>query len=228
MSIYTNAQTDAADLAKLVNEDTDVTTRYGAQPKKSAPKAIREIGEKGDAAINELAKNFNFTDAGFDFATGGTIETYNQLVKDASGNSWQWQGVLPHTVTAGTVPSSPDYEQRTFNEAANISFSENGDVETALRNRAPYMTIAEAQAATLEVGQHVRLTDRDNGLFIVSPSGVATDGGYTVVPISGGLLLEYVPEGSFVVTHCGASKDGSDSSAAIQATINKAIATLRS
>lgn len=76
-------------------------------------------GIESDA--NELAKNFNFTDAGFDFATGGTIETYNQLVKDASGNSWQWQGDLPHTVTAGTVPSSPDYAQRTFNEAANVT-----------------------------------------------------------------------------------------------------------
>lgn len=124
MSTFTDAERDAQDLAKLVNEDTDVNTRYGTNPKKSAPKAIREFEEKGDLTL----KNSNFTDAGFDFATGGTIETYNQLVKDASGNSWQWQGDLPHVVTAGTVPSSPDYEIRVFSDHSALS---NRNIEDA-------------------------------------------------------------------------------------------------
>lgn len=186
MSIYTDAQTDAAALAKLVNEDADVDTRYGHQPKKSAPKAVREIEEKGDAAINELAKNFNLTDAGFDFATGGTIETYNQLVKDVSGNSWQWQGDLPHVVTAGTVPSSPDYEQRTFNEIANVS-----GLRDELDKRRIQLTVSEAQSSNLNYGSYLTLKDRRNAPAEIRPAVEAlTVNGTDVLSMANGNYIK--------------------------------------
>lgn len=203
MSIYDDSAIDAADLAKLVNEDTDVTTRYGANPKVSAPKAIRLIEESGLVSINELAKNFNLTDAGFDFATGGVINSYNQLVKDSNGNSWQWQGDLPHTVQAGTLPSSPDYEQRTFNEAANVSKSGGGNVQGYINNDTLHTSIDDA-ANSFEMyeGKLIIATDRDFAAYKVT-SGL-TPNGIDIIQIRDtGLSLAYQPDGSNKASHLG-------------------------
>ena len=40
------------------------------------------------------------------FAAGFTYTSPNQVGQDADGNWWRWNGVLPKTVTAGTLPSS--------------------------------------------------------------------------------------------------------------------------
>lgn len=117
----TQFQQDVNNFSEVTNgdESTTVAMRLGQQVD-SVAKTINDIKIQADTAINESAKNFSFTDAGFDFATGGVIETANQLVKDDSDQYWQWQGSLPHTVTAGTVPSSPDWEIKVFNQASNI------------------------------------------------------------------------------------------------------------
>lgn len=60
--------------------------------------------------LEGLSQKFGFIIEG-DFATGFTITTRNQLGQDASGDLWRWTGDLPHIVTAGTVPSTPDYDQ---------------------------------------------------------------------------------------------------------------------
>lgn len=52
MSKFTNAETDADDFAKLVNEDTEVTTRYGDNPKKSYPMLANEIQSNVDRLSN--------------------------------------------------------------------------------------------------------------------------------------------------------------------------------
>lgn len=40
------------------------------------------------------------------FAAGFTYASANQVGQDADGNWWRWNGALPKTVTAGTLPSS--------------------------------------------------------------------------------------------------------------------------
>lgn len=112
MSTFTDAERDAQDLAKLVNEDTEVTTRYGDNPKKSIPLVTREFEESGLAAITELNKSRGFRVVG-SFVDGFTYELYNDVGIDADGNSWIYTNFdgTPVNVTAGTVPSEPTYTQ---------------------------------------------------------------------------------------------------------------------
>ena len=191
MAKFVDAQRDADDLAKLVNEDIEVTTRYGDNPKRSwkflegefdallagfsvqgdaaidainadvvtvdnariaAQSAISDdvatvdsaknsalvlIGQAVDSVdglIDELTENYNLTPA-FDFADGFTIQTRNQAGKDADGNYWVYNGTLPFVVTAGAVPSSPNYKQVTFNSSDNIS-TVDGNLTESLKIRA--------------------------------------------------------------------------------------------
>ena len=108
MGTFSDAKRDAKDFAVLVNEDTDVDTRYGGVK----PSYIKKL--------NQLAAGFNLTPA-FDFVDGFIIQTRNQAGKDASGNYWIYNGSLPFEVTAGAVPSEPDYKQVTFSDHDNLS-----------------------------------------------------------------------------------------------------------
>ena len=123
-----------------------------------------------DETVNQIILDLS-TSRGFrvqgTFAAGFTYELPNDVGLDASGNAWIYTDVdaLPFTVPAATSPSSPTYTQVTFNQASNISYAENGNVEDALRKRAGHYTLAEVQASDLEVGQRVILTDRDDAPF---------------------------------------------------------------
>lgn len=112
-------QTDANNFAEVANGDinTTVTMRLG-QNVDSVAKTINDIKLQATDEINNLALSFNLTDAGFDFATGGTLTANNQLVSDGA-NSWQYQNAIPaggFVVAPGTVPSSPTWEIRVFND----------------------------------------------------------------------------------------------------------------
>lgn len=132
MPIYEDSARDAADLAKLVNEDTDVTTRYGTNPKVSAPKAIRLIETSGTETVNQIQNDaanaiatLN-TSRGFrvvgDFASGFTYELPNDVAIDGGGNYWAYADInaLPVAVPAGTTPAEGEYSQRTWNEASSV------------------------------------------------------------------------------------------------------------
>lgn len=60
--------------------------------------------------ISGMAKKFGWIIAG-DFYKGFTIESRNELGLDAAGKTWRWNGALPHVVSAGAAPVSPDWDQ---------------------------------------------------------------------------------------------------------------------
>ena len=67
------------------------------------------------------------------FADGFTYELFNDVGIDASGNSWIYvgAGVPNKVVSAGTVPSAPDYEQVAFNQlpATNVTNANGGSIQ---------------------------------------------------------------------------------------------------
>lgn len=186
--------------------DTHVQTMPDGVTARSPAKAIADIQAQADA----LAKNFNFTDAGFDFATGGIIETYNQLVKDASGNSWQWQGALPHVVTTGTVPSSPDYEQRTFNEATNVSTKTSGSAQDFIDSfalkifQSPTDGLTKIKTRTLlggEVYEVRKVSDNSLATIYSDKDGLnpITQDGVSNVSGSDGVVEFFVADGDYYI-----------------------------
>tara|TARA_R110002049_G_scaffold303044_1_gene497004 strand:+ start:711 stop:2672 length:1962 start_codon:yes stop_codon:yes gene_type:complete len=265
MAKFVDAQRDADDLAKLVNEDAEVTTRYGDNPKRSwkflegeFDALLAGFSVQGDAAIDainadvvtvdnakdsaltsinsnkvivqqaadsvdvlvdKLTENYNLTPA-FDFVDGFTIQTRNQAGKDADGNYWIYNGALPFEVNAGTVPSEPDYKQVTFNSSELVSYTENGDVDSALRRRAGYYALADAQIANLDIGQYVVLTDRANALFKVEQGGVANGFNIISINVSDTLVLQH--DGEVFVGWLGALA-GQESSSEIQAALDMGV-----
>lgn len=148
MSTFTDAERDAQDLAKLVNEDTDVTTRYGDNPKKSFPKVTREINDEAEnqrAYIESLAteqrediyENATPYTVG-NFTDGFTYTALNQR-GEHNGDQYVFLGGLdglPYPVPAGTDPTlSPNlYAKANYNDATSVANANGGSVQDALNS----------------------------------------------------------------------------------------------
>ena len=198
MGTFSDAKRDAKDFAVLVNEDTDVDTRYGGVK----PSYIKKL--------NQLAAGFNLTPA-FDFADGFIIQTRNQAGKDASGNYWIYNGTLPFEVTAGTVPSEPDYKQVTFSEAQNVTLSTGQSVQVFADSFSLKVfqsptdgDLTEIQTRTVNAGEvyEVRKTSDDSLATIYSDDAGTieiTQDGASNVSDGVGVVEFYVSDGDYYI-----------------------------
>lgn len=120
MSLFTNAEADALSLDGLVNDNALVSTRRNG-PKPSYQFLVDKWDAEFAAKIIEINKSRGFRVVGT-FAAGFTYELLNDVGIDASGNSWIYTGTdeLPKVITAGTVPSSPDFQQVTYNDHSGL------------------------------------------------------------------------------------------------------------
>lgn len=198
MGTFSDAKRDAKDFAVLVNEDTDVDTRYGG----TKPSYIKKL--------NQLAANFNLTPA-FDFADGFIIQTRNQAGLGADGNYWIYNGALPFEVTAGVVPSEPDYKKVTFSEAQNVTLSTGQSVQGFADSLALKIfqsptdgDLTEIQTRTVEGGEvyEVRKTSDDSLATIYSNATGTTEivqNGTANVSDSAGAVEFYISDGDYYV-----------------------------
>lgn len=118
------------DIDSFIDSSNNSFTDNNGQSRKTL------TGIENDA--NKAVLNFNLSPSGFSFTTGGLLLSNTNTIFDDLGNAWVYTGEIPengYIVAAGTVPSEPTYKQVTFNEASNVSYSENGNVDNALRKR---------------------------------------------------------------------------------------------
>jgi len=105
---------NAQDTDRFVNQTSGtVINRTGAQIT-PLPVIAQQAQDLVDQTAQQLAAAVTAT--GWfvvgEFATGFTFTARNQIGFDASGNTWSYNGSLPFTVPAGTVPSEPTYTNR--------------------------------------------------------------------------------------------------------------------
>lgn len=116
MSKIADVEANATSLDGLVNDNALIPTLRNG-PKPSYQYLVdgwnAEIADK----IDEVNKSRGFRVVGT-FADGFTYELFNDVGIDVNGDSWIYvgTGAPDKVVSAGTVPSSPDYQQVTYND----------------------------------------------------------------------------------------------------------------
>lgn len=139
MSLFDDAKRDAEDLAKLVNENTAVNTRYGSNPKQSFLAKQTENDAEFQSSQTQRDLAFNLSLDGYQnqidmdletlkryrgfrvagsFSSGFIYEIPNDVGVDDNGDYWIYSDIdeLPFTVPSNTTPTPPTYTKVTFND----------------------------------------------------------------------------------------------------------------
>lgn len=158
MTDFANLQADALSAAGFVNENGLIPTRYGGN-KKSWQYLVDQFEAEFAETLLEINKSRGYRVVGT-FSAGFDYELFNDVGIDANGNSWIYvgAGAPVKTVTAGTVPSGPDYHQVTFNDH-NVTVNRsaaNAHDDIYTRN---FKSTADLRAQTDAGGNHLDFTD---------------------------------------------------------------------
>ncbi len=205
---------------------------------------LTKIQEAFNDALSRTSSTTNFMDTDLDMNNERILNLPKPVsdvepvrVKDIDEYVQGVQGATVFTTEAEGFPSPDVYSlgtpllfTDTYKEYVLVLSSDNvkmwlekGNVGDEVPvTAASHLTLAQAQASDLRVGQYVRIVDRGMSLFVVRPVGMVTNG-YDVVGISGGLSLEYVVNGPVDPLHLGCIGDGiTDNSAPLQRALDLA------
>lgn len=132
------------DTDKFVNQATGTfTNRVG-----KVIKPIPVIEAEANAAVISIGWN----PVG-EFLTGFTYEKLNDVGRDASGSWWRYNGSdLPKAITAGTVPSSPNFSVISFETADNVQWKVGKSVGYSLDDLQGFTEELYAQAGIVDSG----------------------------------------------------------------------------
>lgn len=142
-------QRNVQDTDKFVNQETGTfTNRVG-----KVIKPIPVIESEANAAVISLG----WTPSG-EFATGFTYTKLNDVGRDSLGSWWRYNGSdLPKVITAGTVPSSPNFSVISFETADNVQWKVGKSVGYALDDLQGFTEELFAQAGIVPNGSPDKL-----------------------------------------------------------------------
>lgn len=103
----------AQESANVAQEHADAALASELEATNQANRASNEANRASNEAdrAESIATSTGWFVVG-DFADGVTFTARNQVARDSSGEFWSYNGSLPFTVPAGTVPSEPTYTNR--------------------------------------------------------------------------------------------------------------------
>lgn len=154
------------------------------------------------------------------FASGFNITSDSARIgRSVDGKYWEYTGTVPFNVTAGTTPGAPNFTPIKLDEIRAVD-----GLEDELDVRAVHLTLAQAQASNLKVGQYVRLTDYGNALHEVVP--IADSGGDNYLTLTMQNKLRLAEEGVLKISYFGVSRNiADDHTDAIEALITARVGT---
>lgn len=128
---------------KLINENEVVTTYKGVELQ-SVTSLLEQIESEASVVIQSIG-----WDPVGEFSTGFTYTKLNDVGRDSSGSWWRYNGSdLPKVITAGTVPSSPNFSVISFETADNVEWEIGKSVGYSLDDQEGFK-----QALLLEAGK---------------------------------------------------------------------------
>lgn len=149
---------------------------------------------------------FGFGVASFDFATGGTLDSKNQLIRHSDELLYRYIGAgsFPLVVAPATNPvGNPDWEAFTATYLQALSgLDQPSDLDQSYRRAA---TVAQVENGDFPAGSRLRLTDRADAPFDVDVGG--TPNGMDLLDAGGGNTAVYQYSDDIDVKHLGAALD---------------------
>jgi len=203
----TNFKTDAGIADNLVNGSASTyPTRYGgdrdsfAGMNANANAQLNKNQATFDAQLNSLTNSFGWRVVG-DFTTGFTYTMPNDIGIDASGDYWRYTGALPFVVTAGTVPSAPNYSQVGLQPVATAQFGSLAILKTA------NVTVGQI----VETGGYYVVNDGGAAKYEIVAGGSGVDDGGSYIDLNNGAQAKLIVENNAVdIRQFGASESSGD------------------